>query len=141
MQSSEKEETEKLYYSIGEVSEMFDLNASTLRFWEKEFEVLRPTKNKKGNRLFTKKDIEHIAQIVELVKQRGYTIQGAREQLRGKQSNRNVSTQQEVIDRLKIIREKLIELRDSSFASTLNSTHVYHRYTYTHHSKTIARFQ
>ena len=93
---------------------MFDLNASTLRFWEKEFEVLRPTKNKKGNRLFTKKDIEHIAQIVELVKQRGYTIQGAREQLRGKQSKGALSTQQEVIDRLKIIREKLIELRDSS---------------------------
>ena len=114
MHNNEKEETEKLYYSIGEVSEMFDLNASTLRFWEKEFEVLRPTKNKKGNRLFTKKDIEHIAHIVELVKQKGYTIQGAREQLRGKSANRPTSTQQEVIDRLKIIREKLIELRDSA---------------------------
>lgn len=113
MQSSEKEETEKLYYSIGEVSDMFDLNASTLRFWEKEFEVLRPTKNKKGNRLFTKKDIEHIAQIVELVKQKGYTIQGAREQMRGKQFAKAGSSAQEVIDRLRVIREKLLEMRDT----------------------------
>ena len=55
---TEKEETQKLYYSITEVSEMFELNASTLRFWEKEFDVLKPTKNKKGNRLFTQKDID-----------------------------------------------------------------------------------
>ncbi|MEI6021740.1 MAG: MerR family transcriptional regulator, partial [Bacteroidota bacterium] len=61
MEISQKEETDKLYYSISEVSQMFELNASTLRFWEKEFEVLKPIKNKKGNRLFTKKDIEHIA--------------------------------------------------------------------------------
>ena len=69
---NEKEETEKLYYSISEVSEMFELNASTLRFWEKEFEVLKPNKNKKGNRLFTRRDIDNIAQIVDLVKQRVY---------------------------------------------------------------------
>jgi DNA-binding transcriptional MerR regulator len=111
---NEKEETEKLYYSISEVSEMFDLNASTLRFWEKEFEVLKPTKNKKGNRLFTKKDIEHISQIVDLVKQKGYTIQGAREQLKGRPAQRGGTTQEEVIQRLKVIREKLIDLRDSS---------------------------
>ena len=60
MEISQKEETDKLYYSISEVSQMFELNASTLRFWEKEFEVLNPIKNKKGNRLFTKKDIEHL---------------------------------------------------------------------------------
>src|SRR3954468_16131972 len=89
MRVNDKEETEKLYYSISEVSEMFDLNASTLRFWEKEFEVLKPAKNKKGNRLFTKKDIHHISRIVELVKQQGYTIQGAREQLKTKRADAN----------------------------------------------------
>ena len=79
---SQKEQTEKLFYSIGEVSEMFELNASTLRFWEKEFDFLKPGKNKKGNRLFTQKDIDNIARIVELVKNKGYTIQGAREQFK-----------------------------------------------------------
>lgn len=111
---NEKEETEKLYYSISEVSELFDLNASTLRFWEKEFDVLKPTKNKKGNRLFTKKDIDHIAQIVDLVKQKGFTIQGAKEQLKNKSASKSDgNTHAEVIDKLKQIKAKLIELRDS----------------------------
>ncbi|MDI1356393.1 MAG: MerR family transcriptional regulator [bacterium] len=112
MAINEKEETQKLYYSIGEVSELFDLNASTLRFWEKEFDVLKPTKNKKGNRLFTKKDIEHIAHIVELVKQKGYTIQGAKEQLKGKLNSKSEDVQGDVIEKLKNIKAKLIELRD-----------------------------
>jgi DNA-binding transcriptional MerR regulator len=112
MSINEKEETEKLYYSISEVSEMFELNASTLRFWEKEFDVLKPTKNKKGNRLFTKKDIEHIAQIVDLVKQKGFTIQGAKEQLKHK-SAKSISTNADVIAKLQSIKAKLIALRDS----------------------------
>lgn len=108
---NEKEETEKLYYSISEVSDMFELNASTLRFWEKEFEVLKPTKNKKGNRLFTKKDIEHIAQIVDLVKQKGFTIQGAREQLKLKQGTKTgAELHAEVIEKLQKIKAKLIKL-------------------------------
>lgn len=114
MSINEKEETEKLYYSISEVSELFELNASTLRFWEKEFDVLKPTKNKKGNRLFTKKDIEHIATIVDLVKQKGFTIQGAKEQLKNKSAGRVSSgSNTEVIEKLKSIKAKLIELRDS----------------------------
>src|SRR4051812_39961827 len=100
MPVNEKEETEKLYYSISEVSELFDLNASTIRFWEKEFEMLSPTKNKKGNRLSTKKDIEHLAQIVELVKQKGYTIQGAKEQLKNRPASKK-SSNEEVIAKLK----------------------------------------
>ena len=112
MSVNEKEETQKLFYSIGEVSEMFELNASTLRFWEKEFEMLRPTKNKKGNRLFTQKDIEHIAIIVDLVKQKGYTIQGAREQLKQRGASGPSSVHSEVIEKLKKIRAKLIEMRD-----------------------------
>src|SRR5687768_10573912 len=117
MAINEKEETEKLYYSISEVSELFELNASTLRFWEKEFDVLKPTKNKKGNRLFTKKDIEHIAQIVELVKQKGFTIQGAKEQLKLKHHHKSENTTQDVIERLKSIKAKLIELRDNEESS------------------------
>jgi DNA-binding transcriptional MerR regulator len=113
MSINEKEETEKLYYSISEVSELFDLNASTIRFWEKEFDVLKPTKNKKGNRLFTKKDIEHIAAIVELVKQKGFTIQGAKEQLKHRPATKPGSSNAEVIEKLKAIRAKLIELRDN----------------------------
>lgn len=111
MSINEKEETQKLYYSISEVSDLFDLNASTIRFWEKEFEILNPTKNKKGNRLFTKKDIDNLGQIVELVKQKGFTIQGAKEQLKNKVVNKSVSNiNQEVILKLKEIKEKLIQL-------------------------------
>lgn len=114
MSINEKEETEKLYYSISEVSELFDLNASTLRFWEKEFDLLKPTKNKKGNRLFTKKDIEHIASIVDLVKQKGYTIQGAKEQLKNKTTLKSNDSHAEVVEKLKQIKAKLIQLRDQT---------------------------
>jgi DNA-binding transcriptional MerR regulator len=110
MAVNEKEETEKLYYSISEVSELFNLNASTIRFWEKEFEVLKPAKNKKGSRVFTKKDIEHIAHIVDLVKQKGYTIQGAKDQLKSRQGG---DKKAEVIEKLREIRAKLIEMRDN----------------------------
>lgn len=115
-----KEETSKLYYSISEVSQMFDINASTIRFWEKEFDALKPTKNKKGNRLFTQKEIDYIRQIVELVKQKGFTIQGAKEQLKTKPSKKietfDVSSNNrgEVIAKLEEIKQKLITLRDSN---------------------------
>jgi len=111
MAVNEKEETEKLYYSISEVSDLFDLNASTIRFWEKEFDMLSPAKNKKGNRLFTKKDIDYLAQIVDLVKQKGFTIQGAKEQLKNKASVKKTNTvNEDVIAKLKEIKAKLIDL-------------------------------
>ncbi|MEO6303183.1 MAG: MerR family transcriptional regulator [Bacteroidia bacterium] len=113
MPINEKEETEKLYYSISEVSDLFDLNASTIRFWEKEFEMLSPAKNKKGNRLFTKKDIEYLSQIVELVKQKGFTIQGAKEQLKNRPAVKKGSNNDEVIAKLKEIKAKLIDLGKS----------------------------
>jgi DNA-binding transcriptional MerR regulator len=114
MELNKKEETQKLYYSISEVSEMFDLNASTIRFWEKEFDILKPTKNKKGNRLFTKKDIDYIGLIVDLVKQQGFTIQGAKDQLKGKQvSKSQLAKREEVIQRLNEIKAKLIQLNDN----------------------------
>ena len=110
---NEKEETQKLYYSITEVSEMFDLNASTLRFWEKEFEFLKPTKNKKGNRVFTKKDIDYISLIVDLVKHQGFTIHGANEQIKNKMASKPKGDKNsEVIEKLKAVKTKLIELRD-----------------------------
>jgi DNA-binding transcriptional MerR regulator len=113
MSATEKEETKKLFYTISEVSEMFDLNASTLRFWEKEFEFLKPSKNKKGNRTFTQKDIDNIARIVELVKQQGFTIQGAKEQLKkGNASSPSGDVKAEVISKLKDIRGKLIDIKD-----------------------------
>ena len=118
---TEKEETQKLYYSITEVSEMFELNASTLRFWEKEFDVLKPTKNKKGNRLFTQKDIDLLRKIVELVKQKGYTIQGAKDQLKSNLSQKNIdnnnnnnNNNQKVVEKLKLIKSKLIKLGDQN---------------------------
>lgn len=112
---TEKEETQKLYYSITEVSEMFELNASTLRFWEKEFDVLKPTKNKKGNRLFTQKDIDLLRKIVELVKQKGFTIQGAKDQLKINTSQKNTGNNNEkVVEKLKLIKSKLIKLGDQN---------------------------
>jgi len=68
----------KLYYSIGEVADMFDVNASLIRFWEKEFTIIKPKKNKKGNRLFTPKDILNFNKIYNLVKEQGYTLEGAK---------------------------------------------------------------
>lgn len=74
--------SEKLYYTISEVADIFGVNASLIRFWEKEFDILKPHKNKKGNRLFTKSDIDNIRIIYHLVKEKGYTLQGAKEKLK-----------------------------------------------------------
>lgn len=74
----------KVYYGIGEVAAMFDVNASLIRFWEKEFVVLRPKKNKKGNRLFTPQDVKYLHMIYHLVKVKGYTLQGAKDELKNK---------------------------------------------------------
>lgn len=76
------EKSNKVYYSIGEVAEMFQVNTSLIRFWEKEFSVLRPRKNKKGNRLFTERDIRYLHMIYHLVKNKGYTLHGAKEALK-----------------------------------------------------------
>jgi DNA-binding transcriptional MerR regulator len=77
-------EMEKIYFSISEVAEMFDVNASLLRFWEKEFPQLQPRKNSKGNRIYTKKDIELFKRIHELVRVKGFTLEGAKNALRNK---------------------------------------------------------
>lgn len=90
---------------------MFDVNASLIRFWEKEFDILKPKKNKKGNRLFTQKDVDNLKVIFHLVKERGYTLDGAKKKLR---ENKDDTIQnEEIVERLKEIRSFLIELRDN----------------------------
>lgn len=79
------EEEKKMYYSIGEVADKYGVNTSLIRFWEKEFSILKPHKNKKGNRLFTQKDLDNIDKIYELVKVKGLTLTGAKKALRNKE--------------------------------------------------------
>jgi DNA-binding transcriptional MerR regulator len=100
---------EKVYYTIGEVAELFEVNASLIRFWEKEFDILQPHKNKKGNRLFTQQDLQHFRMIYHLVKERGYTLPGAREKLR--QNKEDVAHQVEIIDSLTRIKGFLLDLK------------------------------
>ena len=104
-------ETEKTYYTINEVAEMFNVNASLLRYWEKEFTQIKPYKNKKGDRRFTRQDIETIRKIYTLTKEKGYTLQGAKDVL--KQDKKEESTNKEVVKRLKELKERLLEIRDS----------------------------
>ena len=73
---------EKLYYRIGEVAEMFNVNTSLIRYWESEFSVLRPRKSTKGNRMFTQRDLRYLRMIYQLVKVQGYTLQGAKDALK-----------------------------------------------------------
>ncbi len=100
----------KLYYTMGEVAAMFDVNASLIRFYEKEFEVLQPKKNKKGNRLFTPEDIENFKIIFHLIKDKGYTLQGAKDHL--KQNLNDVKDSQRVINSLENLKKFLLEVKE-----------------------------
>ena len=80
----EENSTGKYYYSIGEVAKMFGVSTSMIRYWENEFEVLRPRKNKKGNRLFTQRDVRYVHMIYHLTKVKGYTLAGAKMALKDK---------------------------------------------------------
>ena len=101
----------KLLYSMGEVTEMFDVNASLIRYWESKFDCIRPHKNKKGNRLFTASDVENLKLIYHLVKEKGMTLEGANMAMkrRGKSVQRDVS----ILERLQNIRAMLLEVRES----------------------------
>jgi len=101
----------KLYYSIGEVAEMFKVNTSLIRFWEKEFDILKPKKNKKGNRLFTKGDIENLQLIYYLVKERGYILEGAKQKL--KDNKGDVVNDHEMVKSLSKIKDFLVELKNA----------------------------
>jgi len=103
-------EISKMYYTMGEVSAMFDVNQSLIRFYEKEFDVLQPKKNKKGNRYFTPEDIENFKIIFHLIRDKGYTLNGAKEHL--KHSMSDTRENQRVIDSLENIKKFLLEVRD-----------------------------
>jgi DNA-binding transcriptional MerR regulator len=101
---------EKLYYPIGEVAEMFDVSTSLIRYWEKEFDILKPRKNRKGNRLFTPADIDNLKIIYHLVKERGYTLEGAK--LKLKENKSDTFEKHKIIDSLKKIRSFLSEIKE-----------------------------
>lgn len=95
---------------MGEVTEMFNVNASQIRFYEREFDILQPKKNKKGNRLFSPEDVENLKVIFHLVKEKGYTLQGAKEHL--KNNKNGVKENQKVIDSLERLKQFLLEVKD-----------------------------
>jgi|TARA_B110000881_G_C18512783_1_gene483190 DNA-binding transcriptional MerR regulator len=101
-------EITKLYYSIGEVAKIFEVNSSLIRFWESEFDILKPKKNKKGNRLFTQKDLAYLKIIYDLVKEKGHTLEGAKRAL--KDDRNALLEKQELKDRLIKIRSQLVNL-------------------------------
>jgi DNA-binding transcriptional MerR regulator len=101
---------EKLYYSIGEVAKMFKVNTSLIRYWEKEFDIIKPHKNKKGNRLFTPQDINNFHIIYHLVKERGMTLAGAKKKL--KENKEDAEHNFEVVKKLKDIKQLLEELKE-----------------------------
>jgi DNA-binding transcriptional MerR regulator len=102
---------EKLYYTIGEVAELFHVKTSLIRFWEKEFDIIKPQKNKKGNRLFTPQDIENFHLIYHLVKERGMTLKGAQKKL--KENREDTINNFQVIHSLESIKDLLIEIREA----------------------------
>ena len=106
-----EKKVEKLYYSIGEVAEMFQVNSSLIRFWEKEFDIIKPKKNKKGNRFFTQQDIDNIKLIYHLVKERGLTLNGARKKIRENREDTNNNC--EVVKSLTEIKAMLLEIKES----------------------------
>jgi DNA-binding transcriptional MerR regulator len=103
-----EKEIEKLYYSIGEVAELFNVAPSLIRFWESEFDIIKPKKNRKGNRQFTKEDIDNVRTIYHLVKEKGFTLNGAKDML--KNDVQGVKDKMEMIESLKKVRKFLIDL-------------------------------
>ena len=105
-----KKDIDKLFYPIGEVAKKYNVNVSLIRFWEKEFDILKPKKNKKGNRMFTKKDIENLDVIFHLVKERGFTLDGAKKKL--KENKKDTIDNITIVNKLKEIRTFLTDLRE-----------------------------
>lgn len=101
---------EKRYYKIGEVAKAFGLNTSHIRFWEKEFDILKPKKNNKGNRLFTQEDLQNIKLIYHLVKEKGFTLEGAKSKM--KENPKLVKNNHAIITRLESIKAELISIKE-----------------------------
>jgi len=100
----------KMYHTMGEVTTMFGVNHSLIRYYEKEFDVLQPKKNKKGNRYFTNEDIENLKIIFHLIRDKGYTIQGAKDHLKNNMSE--TKDQQNILNSLENLKKFLLEVRD-----------------------------
>ena len=105
-----EKQIEKLFYPIGEVAQMFEVSVSSIRYREKEFDILKPKKNKKGNRMFTKKDVDNLKIIYHLTKERGFTLEGAKKKLR--ENKADTIDNIEIINHLKSIRQFLVEFRE-----------------------------
>ncbi|NUY81817.1 MerR family transcriptional regulator [Flavobacterium sp. MAH-1] len=101
---------DKRYYSIGEVAKAFNVNASLIRFWDKEFDILKPKKNAKGNRLFTPEDVKNLQLIYHLVKERGFTLEGAKTHL--KEGQKKTLDKFEIISKLEAIKKQLTDLKN-----------------------------
>ena len=101
---------EKRYYSIGEVAKAFQVKPSLLRFWEKEFDVLKPKKNAKGNRKFTQEDIKNLEFIYHLVKERGFTLEGAKTHL--KENKQKTLSRFEIIRKLETVKAELLKIKN-----------------------------
>ncbi|WP_299062747.1 MerR family transcriptional regulator [uncultured Polaribacter sp.] len=101
---------EKRYYKIGEVAKAFDVNTSLVRFWEKEFDIIKPKKNAKGNRLFTQEDVKNFKLIFNLVKERGFTLDGAKQKL--KENPETTVSNFDIISRLEVVKAELNKIKD-----------------------------
>ena len=108
-----KDKNLKLYYSVGEVAEMLGVSESLLRFWEKEFPQIAPKKAGRGIRQYRQEDIETLKLIYHLVKERGMTLQGARQRLEDNPKSSATESNFELVERLKAIREELVSMRDA----------------------------
>lgn len=100
---------EKRYYGIGEVARAFDVNTSLIRFWEKEFDVLQPKKNAKGNRKFTPEDVKNLQLIYHLVKERGFTLEGAKTHL--KEERKKTLSNFDIIRKLERVKAELFKIK------------------------------
>ncbi len=101
---------DKRYYKIGEIAKAFNVNTSLIRFWENEFDVLKPKKNKKGNRLFTQDDVKNLKLIYFLVKEKGFTLEGAKNKL--KESPEKIKSNHNIIIRLEEIKNELMKIKN-----------------------------
>lgn len=119
--TDEKKHSRKMFFSMGEVSEMFDVNPSLIRFWEKRFDVLKPHKNAKGNRLFTPEDVENLKLIYHLVKEKGMTLSGAEKYI--KDNKHALRRDVQILDYLGRIRATLLEIK-SELGSESSDTEI-----------------
>lgn len=108
-------ESRKIYYTMGEVCEMFDVNHSLIRFWVSKFDILKPHTNNKGNRLFTPKDVDNLKVIYHLVKERGMTLSGAARHM--KLSGESLERDSRIIEHLSQLRAMMLELQKELTAS------------------------